>query len=128
MVQVVVSDAKMLDALREVARENPNKVYEKPAYYNADKALCFYVHSDPGTGEESPGCLIAHALVRVGVPLDRMKSWEGSGAALVASALTSGLRADTLDVLAMAQDRQDVGETWADSVNFAERRPIGVEF
>jgi hypothetical protein len=130
MVQIVVSNEKMLEALRDVARENPDRTYDVPQHMigRADASLCFYVHSDPETGEESPGCLIAHALVKVGVPVERMKSWEGSSAELVASSLTSGLRADTLDVLARAQDHQDAGYSWGDALNYAEMRPAGVEF
>lgn len=131
MSKVTVSDEIMMGALRDVVAAQPDYVYSAPAHMvptdgSADIG-CYYVHTDAETGKKSPGCLIACALVRVGVPLESLVLWEGDSAYAVVNGLIDGLSNITRNVMERAQDAQDNGATWLDSFNHALNRPKGVE-
>lgn len=124
-----VSGAQLREAVRTLALAEPDKVYAVPDDQpNRDRALCFYVHVDPETGVQTPGCLIGTALHQLGVSLDALAGWEGLAAALAVPALVDGEVSDAdLRFLGTAQDQQDDGATWRDAYLRADNYPAGIE-
>lgn len=119
-----VSEARVMATLREVVAERPEYVYERDGQFasgDADGISCLYVHRD------GPGCLVGTVLHRIGVPLDKLATWEGSGAYVVAG-MTAYMPDTARNALARAQDAQDAGATWSAALAAAENLPRGIEF
>lgn len=111
---------KVTETLKAVVAESPDKVYAAPAHmvtvdYDGKPVgmTCFYVHKDE-SGEQTCGCLVGVVLNRLGVPLETLATYEGTGADGVGSAL--GLDEDTRTLLTIAQSAQDNGATWGDAL------------
>ncbi|MGW1859348.1 hypothetical protein [Streptomyces collinus] len=128
MTRVTVPASKVIETLREVVAEQPDYTYEAPAHMAGEGAplSCFYVHVDGNDEPDTPGCLVGHVLNRLGVPLDRLAMYEGTGAGgMVAAVLDVTGHPDevgnVVDVLAFTQDAQDNGSTWADALADATR-------
>ena len=104
---------KLIAAVRAVAAEQPDLVYTD---------ACQYVVKD-GPGEYRPGCLIGHALWRLGM-IDSF--WYGDSSRNISqiTALTKEFRLDTEEAywLGVAQDEQDAQEPWGVAVRAADDR------
>lgn len=116
-----VTDQDLKDALRAVAMENPGHVYTAPDHLDASgMGRCFYVHWPEGDEEAlSPGCMVGHALYRVGVPLDRLQDHETRPAAHVLEDFFPQASGDTLSAYNSAQARQDIGHPWGKAIRDA---------
>lgn len=69
----------------------------------------------------NPVCIVGVALDRLGIPYD--PSWEDESITSVAGEYLDGTFTDgAIGVLAVAQDRQDGGDSWGDALLAAERR------
>lgn len=101
---------RALELLREVVAEyGEDHIYDPPPGEDG----CFYVHGD------GPGCIVAHVLVRAGVPLDELVAVELSTPTADEHAPfgTGALWAqwgdwDALRLLGLVQEEQDAGRTW----------------
>ncbi|MGV9815454.1 hypothetical protein ACWDTQ_26530 [Streptomyces cellulosae] len=113
-----ITNADLRDALLAVAAENPGRVYTAPEHMDANgQGRCFYVHTDPETGEPvEPGCIVGTALHRLGVPLDSLMNFETLPAAEVLDAFFKDVSAPIMDAYSLAQARQDTGRTWQKAV------------
>lgn len=81
----------------------------EPAVPVDDGVACLYVHR---VGDEKkPGCLIATALHKCGVPLQRMTAFEGRPAYAILTALTN-LPGSVISAAGTAQGCQDRGDSW----------------
>jgi hypothetical protein len=114
---VELTDEKIMETLKAVVAESPDKVYAAPEHmvsldYSGQPTsmTCFYVHTDENGDRPTPGCLVGQVLNRLGVELDYLADREGTGADALGSGL--GISVDARTLLAIAQDRQDHGSTW----------------
>ncbi|MDX2590973.1 hypothetical protein PV343_01365 [Streptomyces sp. WI03-4A] len=130
MTRVTVPASEVIETLREVVAEQPDYTYEAPAHMAGEGAplSCFYVHVGGNDEPDTPGCLVGHVLNRLGVPLDRLAMYEGTGSGgMLASVLEITGPLDEIyrvdEALALAQDAQDNGSTWADALEAATRKP-----
>lgn len=135
--KITVSGEKLINTIREVADEHPEYLYEAPADMLEEvryDAACFYVHTSPA----GPvcGCIVGHALHRLGVPLDELALHEGSGAgrAIPEMLELTGLQAGVSLTMATAtQDAQDGAgidgkrHTWSNAVAIGSSR-AGLSF
>lgn len=105
--------AEFVRVVREIAAEQPDRVYERPRGTGIGIApACLYAH-----GAE-PGCIMGHVAIRLGVPIDVVQDWDGKGGIatiLKAHSIQEGVWLDEVQV------RQDQGETWGDAVELADR-------
>jgi hypothetical protein len=114
-VSIVLTDTQVLSALRQIAEENPEKVYEAPADMRDDWGSCYYVHRDD-QGNESPGCIVGQVLHRLGVPLADLKKAETLGATAAVQRTTEGVSDNVANLLRYVQVKQDRGQTWSKAV------------
>ncbi|MGI5196957.1 hypothetical protein ACQEVY_25560 [Streptomyces sp. CA-288835] len=99
--------------LREVVKENPDKVYVAPKHMDPEGfGSCFYVHKDEEGNQLGAGCIVGTVLHRLGISLEALSQVEG----LSAPGALTGLDLDPdthmgaqLRRVQMAQDR---GHTW----------------
>jgi hypothetical protein len=96
------------EAITAVARENPEKVYERKPLTS-----CLYVHVSED--QALPGCLIGAALHRMGISLEDLHSFDvgsrPSGASDVMERLSIGTEVERL-AAERAQRHQDAGSSW----------------
>jgi hypothetical protein len=90
------------------------------------ETACLYVHADD-KGRPIPGCLVAHVLHRLGVPLDEMGARENTAAMNLVHALQRAqvvLMADNhVDhYLNDIQSQQDEGGTWGQAIAYGDDR------
>ena len=118
---IVLDGYAAIDALRDLASEHPDRVYEKVPGLPGQPSLCLYQR------DGQPDCIIGHVVHRL-LPdfdlrlLDAALDYDGAQNTGASNALPwAGLDvpADALQILVDAQDRQDEGNTWADSVRIA---------
>lgn len=108
---------ELLDAA--VAEKGADYIYTDTRGFRAapgsDGADCQYVHGN------RPGCLVGNVLHRAGVELERLLQVEGFGVGDVDFQEYLDVTCDegVLDLLSEAQQRQDGGDTWGDSVAYA---------
>jgi hypothetical protein len=114
-VSIVLTDTQVLSALRQIAEENPEKVYVAPADMRDEWGSCYYVHRDD-QGNESPGCIVGQVLHRLGVPLADLKEAETLGATAAVRLTTQGVSDNVSDFLRFVQQKQDRGVTWSKAV------------
>jgi hypothetical protein len=114
-----VTDAELVDALRMVVAERPDYVYTVPDHMACGDS-CFYVHYAPDGDEMTPGCMVAVALDRLGVPLEDLSERECVPADTVLLRYFPQASPKTALLFKWAQRRQDEGKTWADSLIYAE--------
>lgn len=104
-----------LDAL--VAQEGENFIYKKNA------GACTY------TKHGKADCIVGRFLVAQGVPIERLAEADKHPFGIRAPGLINQLREEgvvtctdgALDILDVAQDYQDSGETWGVAVNHAKK-------
>ncbi|WBP87026.1 hypothetical protein [Kitasatospora cathayae] len=118
--RVTLSDNQIMTTLREVVAERPYFIYSPPEHHDDDTARCYYVHVDENGDNETPGCLVGAVLNRLGVPLDVLAKYEGSGAGSVSRAVANVSDTAAL-ALAVAQDAQDNGAAWSRALEAAEQ-------
>lgn len=111
-----VTDAQMLDALRQVAMEKPEYVYTAPEHMKGDfeGASCFYVHFGDDEDDSSliPGCMVGAALHRLGIPLNLLGQHETRPARWVVRDFFPDVAPETAQIFTRAQGWQDSGEPW----------------
>ncbi|GAA2294375.1 hypothetical protein GCM10010149_47940 [Nonomuraea roseoviolacea subsp. roseoviolacea] len=118
-----ITDAQLIDAIKTVAAENPDRVYTSPEHMSTT-GTCFYVHRDEATDELSPGCLVGAALHRLGVPLETLQRNEDTNAFNLLSKLFPMLTTQTCSFANSAQMDQDGGRSWGEAVAYAESRQL----
>lgn len=121
MEKITVSEADVINTLQEIVDEQPDYVYARPAHMEGNAVTCLYVH----TGEEAdevrtPGCLVGQVLSRLGVPLEELEKHEGSSALSVVPRFVDTTNR-AVGVLSDAQDYQDGGDSWSESLYSALR-------
>lgn len=116
------TDSQIIEALRATAEENPDRVYKAPEHLEGEALSCFYVHTDPETGDPvSPGCGVGVALHSLGVSLEELAKCEGQAADTAIERLTPRDPDGEAARFALTfQNYQDDGDTWADSLRAAE--------
>ncbi len=115
---MTITDDTLMKTLRQVVAEKPTHVYEGPEYSErADD--CLYVHRDETGAIEGPGCVMGHALHRLGVPLEELALYEGLAIACVVGHLTSGISQGTEEILRRVQTLQDEGSPWSEAYELA---------
>lgn len=83
-------------------------------------ADCYYVHRT-ANGEVTPGCIAAQVLVRRGVSLEVLATYEGCSVPVFAE--DAGLTDEwAADLLGVAQAAQDQGATWGFALAEAFKR------
>lgn len=121
--KVEITGEQLMAAIREVVAENPEKVYEAPKHMRIGEqhlTECYYVHTDENEENPQPGCVIGHALYRLGVPLWQLADGEGTTAFGVIPATTTLSDRDPAVAFAdRVQERQDHGAKWADALRTA---------
>ncbi|MFF9268639.1 hypothetical protein [Streptomyces rochei] len=109
-----------LDKAKELLAEAVAEKGEDFVYVNRDGrpvagltgADCHYVHGD------QPGCIVGHVLHKAGVSLADLSEYEGQGAEDPALDL-AGATDDACRLLSYAQENQDRGIPWGESVRLA---------
>lgn len=104
---------ELVKTVREIAAENPDKVYEAP---NA-LGMCLYMHGD------EPGCIFGHALLRLGVPPEAIGGVRGNIRTVLfdRGVISSPFGSDRLVVWCRAvQHLQDNRIPWGEAVNCAD--------
>lgn len=117
---------EVLSTLETVVGEKPDYVYTDNLGRSADVdsgVTCKYVHTDPHTGERTPGCVVGHVLYRLGVDLDTLGSaaCEGRRAELIVRQFVRNPWAtddvsETLRLLGRVQYAQDCGKPWGEAL------------
>lgn len=128
MERITVPAAKVLETLTAVATENPGYVYAAPEHQASESLSCYYVHKDENGENVTPGCLVGKVLNVLGVSLEALSRYEGSGAySVTATVLEVTGQPDEIraahDALGIAQNAQDAGATWGDALERATRKP-----
>lgn len=109
----------VIQATRELAAEFPDNVYEK----EVQRINCFYTKGPCSNG--SCGCLIGQALIKAGVPKERLEEFdakEQGGVSTVAYFLGIPLVNDKLWWLESVQSWQDMGNSWRACIEHAEAK------
>lgn len=125
-----ITDDQLISTLEALVEEQPDHVYKVPEHMRAandeahrdgrgDYIRCFYVHTDTD-GSASPGCLLGHALHRLGMSLDELLPFEGASVYKVLARRTRGVSQDAGEVASAIQDYQDDGHTWGESLRLAK--------
>lgn len=102
------------DLLKDIVREfGEDHTYSNPAtLLDTGTNGCDYWHDD----EDKPGCLIGHALHRLGVPGDWLHGQEGSNAETLLNMLRANylwnIDQDSTRLFTVAQARQDALDPW----------------
>lgn len=112
---MIVDGLELVSAVRALAAENPDKVYESP-----DEG-CYYIHeTDCGL---VGGCIVGQAAIKVGVPVEVLRGFDKRGDhAGVAHTFTEfQLSASVLSWLTFVQESQDHGVPWGEAVAGADR-------
>lgn len=123
----IFSDDQVMNALREVVAENPDKVYQAPEHMKSfsDDPSCFYAHANESGGDLKPGCVVGHVLHRLGVSLDDLTENEGLGAHAVVPALgIKGVSEEMGLILRRVQRLQDQGDSWGLAYEKVTGQPV----
>lgn len=115
---MTITSDDIMKALREVVAEQPDHVYCRPEHMSTRHA-CLYVHTSEN-GDRVPGCVVGHALERVGIPLVWMAQYEGSSAVGITAGLGIQVDAATGVFLNDVQMGQDAGQSWGEALTQAE--------
>lgn len=136
---IKVTGAVALNLLRHVvAVKGQAHVYVSPKGETAGQdehvsPSCYYVHEvveSDGSTTEVPGCIVGHAMRKLGVDFDTMRREENNTSDSLADAVeaTSSEDGEQLfeftdtakRVLRAAQSKQDGGATWGEALDYAE--------
>ncbi|MEV8056544.1 hypothetical protein AB0P37_08455 [Streptomyces antimycoticus] len=121
MNRIAITNGQLETALRAVVESSPDHVYSAPVGMSNGNGTCFYVHRTED-GTKTPGCLVGHALHRLGVPLATLEKWEGTSATGVIEGITTlDECASAVQLANEAQMAQDTGQCWSESLATAER-------
>lgn len=114
-----ITDEAFYAAVRAVAAERPDHIYDNP---DLTANACLYVHN-ANTPKAKPGCIIGAALHRLGVSLDKLNVMDGyasedgylsSGFDFVGGRF--GLSDAAVTWGAAVQGHQDNGMPWGSAV------------
>jgi hypothetical protein len=108
--QTAVTADQIIAEVRRLASEQPDFIYQNPAWEGGIRGFCRYMH-----GENEPGCIMGHALYNLGLTPPA----EGGVADVVQYDLGIGLTPSQAKWLSDVQRHQDRGETWATAVAWA---------
>jgi hypothetical protein len=105
--------AKIEEAVRQIAAENPNHVYQPVGNYDA----CYYV--------KGGGCIVGRAILKVYPELkEKLTQVDVCGMLSVACLLCrlsdTDVSADKAEWLRLVQNAQDNRNTWAFCVAYAD--------
>lgn len=116
-----VTDAEVRDALRGVAYGSPGYTYSAPGWMDPDtEGVCFYVHHAFDDQDIlTPGCMVGHALNRLGIPLHVLVQHEDRPASDIVEEFFPQTSEETLHAYTWAQSRQDCGRTWGQAIRDA---------
>lgn len=95
-------------AVREIVSERPDYIYDNAGYY---------LHKDEEGNPTVPGCLLGHALLRVGYTTEQLQFVNSKGIKAIAPRLK--IEGD-LKWLNDVQILQDSNITWANAVRAAD--------
>lgn len=100
---------EMVSAVRALAAENPNKIYEQLL------TNCLYWHEEAAV----PGCIVGCAGVRQGISPEDVKLWDSVGDVPM---VFRGISHQKVDWLTEVQARQDMGNSWGRAVAEADEK------
>lgn len=121
---ITLSDEQVMNALRDVVAENPDKVYKAPESMRGYWGTCFYVHHNED-GSKEPGCIVGTVLHRLGVSLDALQGQEGLQAMSATHGLgVKGLTDEARYTLRRVQRRQDRGDSWGAAYTAVTGLPV----
>ncbi|WP_280485404.1 hypothetical protein [Nocardia cyriacigeorgica] len=116
---------QFIAAVRAEAAENPDKVYLPPLVWDEDEDdfvatdECVYVERDHGTGELVGSCIVGRALIRCGVPAEKLDVF-GISFSTLAARLGIELHPSIIEWGDCVQDRQDSGVPWSEAIEIAD--------
>jgi hypothetical protein len=112
-----VDAAELQAAMREMADENPNKIYKK-AFIDDGVPVCAYFDEDG-----CPSCLVGQGLSRLGLTMESVKGHNTDG---TGDLIKAGIIVDADDALAEwlenAQSYQDTGFKWSEAIGAADNQ------
>ncbi|ORL77804.1 hypothetical protein A5N75_08210 [Prescottella equi] len=113
---MIVDERALVAAVRELAAEKPDFVYEAPG-----RGECKYVHRTP-EGHLVGGCIVGQAALKVGMPIEVLAELDDSEEPQVEFSFRQfELGALALRWLHQVQFKQDLGERWGSAVLAADR-------
>lgn len=115
-----ITAEQVWEEIEKLAAESPDYVYpraERPLDLPEDDPwlTCRYVHHAED-GSKTGGCIVGQALIRLGVPVERLEKLEGRPASLVLSALSIDRTNARAEMVQIVQQKQDQGATWGEAV------------
>lgn len=121
MIQVVTAET-VLDAVKELAEKNPDKVYKpvknEDGFYNVN---CKYTKDATGTGD-GHCCIIGQALLNVGFPLKDLAKFDEGIVPDASETLKElgvvSVTEKTFNILNEIQMYQDDGTPWGEAVTY----------
>ena len=96
--------------IRKLAQEQPDFVYKRPE----SSSFCLYVH-EASDGSKTPGCIVGHALHRLGFSFDELEIGGTAGEALHRLGISDWDK-DTVVWITRVQGEQDTGIPWGQAV------------
>ncbi|WP_138958954.1 hypothetical protein [Streptomyces sp. YIM 121038] len=110
------TDERLLEALRSVVKESPDRIYAKPEHMPGGETYsCFYVHSTEDGDPSEPGCLVGAVLHRLGISLEDIARYEGEGAAVPLLQFFDDISISATNTFVSVQGLQDDGVSWGEA-------------
>ncbi|WP_125262022.1 hypothetical protein [Streptomyces alboflavus] len=113
---MITTDERLLEALRAVVKESPDRRYKKPDHMpEVETYSCYYVHTGETGEPECPGCLVGTVLHRLGIGLEQLAHYEGESASTALKGLFDEVSPSTLTTFYEVQSLQDGGMPWGEA-------------
>lgn len=113
---MIVDERALVAAVRELAAESPEFVYEAPV-----GEFCKYVHRTD-EGHLIGGCIVGQAALKVGVPIEKLQSFDSWDDGSAGNAFSEfSISPEVLNWLQRVQESQDAKSPWGDAVAHADR-------
>jgi hypothetical protein len=106
--------------VRKLAQEQPDFVYKRPEY----SAFCLYVH-ETSDGIKTPGCIVGHALHRLGFSLDELEI-GGTASEALERLSVNGWDKDVVTWITRVQGEQDMATPWGRAVALVDAEEAAV--
>lgn len=119
MADIVITREAYSQALDDIVEEHGRDFVYEDEFGNRG-GQCMYVHTRNPPSPE-PGCLHGQVLARLGVSLDQLADYEGTG---IYSVLLDGLAVEDDELAYAAEDsqgKQDSGENWGTAQDIFHR-------